>query len=122
MTAAAGLRCCLVALSCGAILSLAACEQWHLSVNGDGLLFVSVISDDGHPRDRFRVRTRDSNGVVRIRDLPSSGRLTLSPTAAGPLELTLLPPDGCSVAGPNPQFLTVAAGTSVRASFDVRCE
>ena len=122
MPAAAVVRSRLVALSCGAFLSLAACDQWHLSVNGDGLLFVSVIGDDVHPRDRFRVRTRDSNGVVLIRDVPSSGRLTLSPTAAGSLELTLLPPEGCTVAGPNPQFLTVAAGTTVRASFDVRCE
>jgi hypothetical protein len=122
MTSGAGLHRGIMALSCGAILSLAACEQWHLSVNGDGLLLVSVIGDNSHPRDRFRVRTRDSNGVVRIRDLPSSGRLTLSPTAAGSLELTLLPPEGCTVAGPNPQLLTVAAGTSVRVSFDVRCE
>lgn len=122
MTAGVGFCRRVMALSCGAMLSLAACDQWHLAVNGDGLLFVSVIGSDVHPRDRFRVRTRDSNGVVRIRDVPSSGRLTLSPTAAGSLELTLLPPEGCTVAGPNPQFLTVAAGTSVRVSFDVRCE
>lgn len=121
MTAGVGFRCRVMALSCGAILSLAACDQWHLSVNGDGLLFVSVIGDDVHPRDRFRVRTRDINGTVRILDVPSSGRLTLSPVTAGTLELTLLPPEGCTVADPNPQFLTVASGGSVRVSFDVRC-
>lgn len=112
----------LTALSCAAFLSLAACEQWHLSVNGDGLLFVSVIGDDVHPRDRFRVRTRDANGTVRVLEVPSSGRLTLRPVTAGTLELTLLPPTGCTVSGPNPQLLTVAADAAVRVSFDVRCE
>ena len=112
----------LLTMSCAGLLSVGACDQWHLSVNGDGLLFVSIIGDDAHPRDRFRVRTRDPNGAVRILDVPSSGRLTLRPVAAGTLELTLLPPDGCSVAGPNPQLLTVASDASVRVSFDVRCE
>ena len=104
-----------------AVLLLTGCDQWHLSVNGDGLLFVSVIGDDVHPRDRFRVRTRDSTGAVRILEVPSSGRLTLSPVAAGTLELTLLAPEGCIVAAPNPQYMTVASDTAVRVSFDVRC-
>jgi hypothetical protein len=118
----ASFRPSLIALACAALLSVSACDQWHLSVNGDGLLFVSIIGDAVHPGDRFRVRTRDSNGAVRILHVPSSGRLTLNPVTAGALELTLLPPAGCTVAGPNPQILTVAANASVRVSFDVRCE
>ena len=108
-------------LSCGAFLILAACDQWHLSVNSDGLLLVSVIGDEREPRDRFRVRTRDSNGTVRTLDMPTSGRLTLSRMAGGTLELTLLAPEGCTVRGPNPQLLTVTPDASVSASFDVRC-
>lgn len=102
-------------------LLLPGCDQWHLSINSDGLLFVSIIGDDAGPRDRFRVRTLDAGGTVQILDVPSSGRLRLSPVAAGTLELTLLPPAGCTVAGPNPRVLTVAADKTVRVSFDVRC-
>lgn len=109
------------ALSCGTLLYLAGCDQWHLSINGDGLLFVSISGDDAGPRDRFRVRTLDAEGTVQVLDVPSSGRLTLSPVTAGTLELTLLPPTGCTVAGPNPQVLTVATDKVVRVSFDVRC-
>jgi hypothetical protein len=115
------LRSSLRALSWGALLYLAGCDQWHLSINGDGLLFVSIIGDDTSPRDRFRVRTLDAEGTVQVLDVPSSGRLTLSPVAAGTLELTLLPPAGCTVTGANPQVLTVAADKTVRVSFDVRC-
>jgi len=115
------LRSSLRALSCGALLYLAGCDQWHLSINSDGLLFVSIIGDDTGPRDRFRVRTRDAEGTVQVLDVRSSGRLTLSPVAAGTLELTLLPPTGCTVTGANPQVLTVAADKTVGASFEVRC-
>lgn len=115
------LRSSLRALFCGALLHVAGCDQWHLSINGDGLLFVSIIGDDAGQRDRFRVRTLDAEGTVQVLDVPSSGRLTLNPVAAGTLELTLLPPAGCAVIGPNPRVLTVAADKTVRVSFDVRC-
>lgn len=120
LVAFASRRSLLRALSWGALL-LAGCDQWHLSINGDGLLFVSIIGDDTGPRGRFRVRTLDAEGTVQVLDMPSSGRLTLSPVATGTLELTLLPPAGCTVAGANPQVLTVAADKTVRVSFDVRC-
>jgi hypothetical protein len=115
------LRSSLRTLSCGALLYLAGCDEWHLSINGDGLLFVSIIGDDTGPRDRFRVRTLDAEGTVQVLEVPSSGRLTLSPVAVGTLELTLLPPAGCTVTGANPQMLNVAADRTVRTNFDVRC-
>ncbi len=109
------------ALALAGLLCLTACEEWHLSFNRDGLVFISVIGDAGEPRHGFRVRTRDAGGAVRILDVPASGQLTLTPVADGTLELTLLTPEGCRVAGSNPQTLTVAAGLEVRLAFDVRC-
>ena len=53
--------------------------------------------------------------------MPASGQLTVKPAADGPLELTLLTPEGCRVAGSNPRTLTVVAGEEVRSAFDVRC-
>jgi hypothetical protein len=103
------------------LLSFAGCDQWHLSVNSDGLVFISVIGDEDRPRDRFRLRTRTSDGVTRVRDVPASGRLTLRPVAAGDLEITLLPPDGCRVTSENPRTLTVAAHEAIELAFDVRC-
>jgi hypothetical protein len=47
--------------------------------------------------------------------------MTLMPLADGPIELTLLTPEGCDVVGSNPRTLTVAAGREIRLSFDVRC-
>jgi hypothetical protein len=109
------------ALGLAGLLLLAACDQWHLSINGDGLVFISVIGDHGGPRDRFRLRTRDAGGTTQIVDLPPTGQLTLTPVADGALELTLLAPEGCQVAEPNPQTLTVSAGQESRVAFDVRC-
>lgn len=103
------------------LLYLTACDQWHLSINSDGLVLISVIGDAGEPRHRFRVRARDAEGAVRILDVPASGQLTLTPVADGTLELTLLHPEGCRVAGANPRTLSVAAGESVKVDFDVRC-
>lgn len=114
------LRSSLRATSCGALLCLAACEHWHLSVNADGLVFIAVVGDVP-AGDRFRVRIRQSDGGTRVANVPATGRLTLSHTAAGTLELTLLPPAGCRVSAPNPRVLTVAADETVRVSFDVRC-
>ena len=109
------------ALGLAGLLHLAACDQWHLSINSDGLVFVSVIGDGGDHRDRFRVRTRDAGGTNRILDVPPSGQLPLKAVSDGPLELTLLTPEDCWVLGSNPRTLTVAAGQEVGLAFDVRC-
>lgn len=108
------------ALALAGLLGLGACDQWHLSINRDGLVFVSVIDGTGQ-RGGYRVRTRQADGTVRFVDLPPSGVLSLSPVPAGTLELTLLPPAGCTVAGPNPRVLTVGPDAAVRVTFDVRC-
>lgn len=109
------------ALTLAGLFLLAACDQWHLSIDSDGLVFISVIGDRAEPRERFRLRTRDARGTTRILDLPASGQLTLTPVADGPLELTLLTPEVCHVVGPNPRTLAVTAGQEVRSAFDVRC-
>ena len=109
------------ALALGGLLYLTACDQWHMSVNADGLVFVSVIGEGSDPRHRFRVRTQDAGGTTRTLDVPASGELTLKPAADGPLELTLLTPESCRVMGSNPRMLTVTAGQEVRSAFDVRC-
>lgn len=112
------------ALGLSGLLFLGACDQWHLSINSDGLVFISVIGDSEFRdrfRDRFRVRSRDAGGTIRTLDVPPSGKLTLTPVADGALQLTLLAPEGCQVAGPNPRALTVSAGQDVRVAFDVRC-
>ena len=109
------------ALALGGLFYLAACDQWHLSVNADGLVFVSVIGEDSDSRHRFRLRTREADSAVRILDVPASGQLTVKAAADGPLELTLLTPKGCRVVGSNPRTLSVTAGQEVRSAFDVRC-
>jgi hypothetical protein len=101
--------------------SLGACEAWHLSINSDGLVFVSIVSD-GQPRDRFRIRTRHSHGAVRVSDVPESGQVTFSGLADGVLELTLLPPGHCQIRSPNPQTVTVASGRELRLTFDATCD
>jgi hypothetical protein len=110
------------ALALAGLLYLTACDQWHLSINSDGLVFISVIGDNGEPRHRFRLRSRDAGGMTRILDVPSSGQLTLTPVSDGELQLTLLPPEGCQVSGPNPQTLVVTAGQEARVAFDARCD
>jgi hypothetical protein len=110
------------ALVLGGLLCFTACDRWHLSINADGLVFISVIGDyDGQPRDRFRVRVRESDGAVRVLTVPASGQLSLKSFTDGPLELTLLHPEGCHVAGANPRTFSVAAGEEVEVDFDVRC-
>ncbi len=109
------------ALALAGLLHLATCDQWYLAINSDGLIFVSVISYHGEPRQGFRLRTRDAGGTIRIQDVPASGQLTLRPLADGALQLTLLAPEGCQVAGANPRTLTVSAGQEARVAFDVRC-
>lgn len=99
-------------------LLLAGCDQWALSVGGNGLLFVGVIGDDHS--GPFRVRARQAEGT-RLLDVPPSGQLNLSGLAPGAVELTLLVPPGCQVAGANPQTLTVSPDQALQAAFEVRC-
>jgi hypothetical protein len=109
------------ALGLAGLLYMAACDQWHLSINRDGLVFISVIGDHAGSRERFRVRTRDAGGTIRILEVPASGELTLTPVADGELQVALLVPEGCRVSGPNLQTLTVFAGRESRVAFDVHC-
>ena len=108
-------------LALAGLLSLPACDQWHLSVNSDGLVFISVIGDGAEPAGRFRVRTRDAGGNIRMLDVPASGQLTLTAQTDGVLLLTLLTPEGCQVVGPNPRSLALSEGQETRVAFDVRC-
>lgn len=109
------------AVAGGCFLQVSACDHWHLSINSDGLVLVSVIRDNDQPSDRFRLRTRHSNGLTRLLDVPESGQMSLSSPADGTLELTLLPPEGCSVSAPNPRVVSVAADQQVEVSFDAHC-
>ena len=97
-----------------------ACDQWSLSVNSDGLLFISVVGDSGghHP---YRVRVRQSDGSTAMLEIPPSGQLSSEDLAPGMVELTLFAPPGCTVSGANPQNLTVQRGSTSRVAFDVRC-
>ena len=108
-------------LALAGLLSSRACDQWHLSVNSDGLVFISVIGDGAAAGGRFRVRTRDAGGHTRMLDVPASGQLTLTAQTDGELLLTLLTPEGCRVAGPNPRSLSLSEGEESRVAFDVRC-
>lgn len=104
-----------------ALLYLTACEEWHLSINRDGLVLVSVIGDGADPKGRYRLRTRDAQGITRTLEVPASGQVILTPLADGELEVTLLAPESCRVSGPNPKRVTVLGGEEVRLAFDVRC-
>ncbi len=108
-------------LALAGLLYLTACDQWHLSINSDGLVLISVVGDSGEPREGFRVRSRDAGETIQILDVPASGQLTLTPVADGALQLTLLAPEGCQVGGPNPQTLIVSADHESSVAFDVRC-
>ena len=105
----------------GGLLLLGACDEWHLSINSDGLVFISIVDDRHELRERFRVRIRDASGTTRMLAVPSSGELSLSATADGALQLTLETPQGCLIAGPNPRMLTVSAGEEIRVAFEVHC-
>lgn len=104
-----------------ASLLLTGCDRWALSIGGDGLLFIGVVGDSNHQPGRFRVRAREADGATRIMDVPASGQLSLSGLPAGTVELTLLLPSGCRVAGPNPQTLMVTPDQPANAAFEVRC-
>jgi hypothetical protein len=109
------------ALALTGTFALGACEAWHLSINSDGLVFVSVVSD-GYPRHRFRLRTRDTHGAVHVSDVPGSGQVTLSGVADGALELTLLPPERCQITSPNPRTVSVASGRELHLTFGASCD
>jgi hypothetical protein len=104
----------------GICLLLTACDQWALFINSDGVLSITIVSD-GYVPGRFRVRTRQADGFSRIVDVPSSGSLTLGAFKTGELELTLLAPEGCRVAAPNPRMVMANADETVNVAFDVRC-
>jgi hypothetical protein len=104
-----------------ALQLLAACDQWSLVVNSDGLLFISIVSDNGKFDQRYRVRARQSNGTTSLLEIPASGQLSSSGLEAGMVELTLFTPPGCAVSGPNPQNLMIRDGATVNVTFDVSC-
>jgi hypothetical protein len=110
------------ALAVAGLLSITACDEWHLSINSQGLVFISVTGSPAEPRHRFRVRTRDPQGSARTVEVPGSGQLTLTTLAGGTHELTLLTPEICRVSGSNPQLIETTAGAVVRLEFDVRCD
>lgn len=100
------------------VLFLPGCDQWALSIDSNGLVFISIIGE-GHS-GQFRLRAQQAEGTQFL-DVPASGRLSVSGLAPGAVELTLLLPPGCQVAGPNPQTLMVSSDQPVNAAFDVRC-
>jgi hypothetical protein len=103
------------------LLLLPACDQWHLSINSDGLVFISVIDNQNVPGDRFRVRIRSFDGTTQTLGVPASGELSLTQSADESIELTLLAPEPCQVLGPNPRSVSVSTDNETRVSFDVRC-
>jgi hypothetical protein len=112
---------CRVALGLALLLNVAACDQWFLAIDSNGLVFVSIIGYGAEPRGQFRLRIRETGGTVRTLDVPASGQMTLTPVPDGELEVTLLMPEGCAVSGPNPQRLSVLSSQEERVSFEVRC-
>src|SRR5919112_407190 len=108
-------------LALAGLLFLPGCDQWHLSINSDGLVFISIIDDQDLPGDRFRVRIRNFNGTTQTLGVPASGELSLTQAADGLMELTLVAPDPCQVLGANPRSISVSSGKETRVSFDVRC-
>jgi hypothetical protein len=109
-------------LAFACLLPLSACDQWALMVNSDGILFVSIVSDGFRGEDRFRVRTRESDGTTRLLEVPASGKMSFRSGSADPLELTLVAPPRCRVSAPNPRSVTVAAEQTVTVAFDVHCD
>jgi hypothetical protein len=108
------------AVTAAALLQLAACDQWSLLVNSDGVLSISIVTD-GEPLQRFRVRARESNGTSRDLQLPASGTLTLRSEPGGELELTLIAPEGCQVTAPNPRTVRVTADATASVTFEAHC-
>jgi hypothetical protein len=108
-------------LALAGLLLLPACDQWHLSINSDGLVFISIINDQDVPGDGFRVRVRNLDGTSQLFSVPASGELSLTRVSDESIQLTLLAPGLCRVVGPNPRSVSVTTGNETRVSFDVRC-
>jgi hypothetical protein len=109
------------ALALGLLHPITACDQWAVLVNSDGVLSISIVSDGFGLGNRFRVRARQADGVIRVLDVPPSGKLMLGGTGDGPVELTLLAPGDCRVSGLNPRTVSAGAHESVNVVFDVDC-
>lgn len=113
-----------LALTLGlSVLLLAGCDAWALSIGGDGLIFVSVIDDDGHrrPRGGYRIRVRADGRPPYEVALPPDGRLRLDPPADGPVELALVPPAGCRAVEPSALTVTPSDDGAARATFRLAC-
>ena len=104
-----------------ALQLLVACDRWSLIVNSDGVLSITIVSDDGFSGHHFRVRARQADGSTQTLEIPASGRLSSSALESGMVELTLESPEGCIVSGPNPQSLMVGEGPAASVTFDVSC-
>ena len=109
------------ALAITGLCLLPGCDQWHLSINSDGLIFISVAGDGIDTGDRFRVRVRNDDGGVRTLELPASRQLTVAAEPDRTVQLTLLVPEGCRIDGINPQTVTATAARSNRVDFAVHC-
>jgi hypothetical protein len=99
---------------------LGGCDQWALFVSSDGVLAITIVSD-GYTIGRFRIQSRELNGVSRVTDVPPSGQLTLSGLKPGEVEVTLLAPPQCQVAAPNPQTLIAEGDGTISVNFSVHC-
>ena len=99
---------------------LGGCDQWVLFVSSDGVLAIAIVSD-GYTVGRFRIQSRELNGVSRMTDVPPSGRLTLSGLQPGEVEVTLLAPPQCQVAPPNPRTLIAEGNGTISVDFRVHC-
>ena len=109
-------------LALGSSSLLSGCDQWALRINSDGLLSINIVSDGGQAPGRFRVRASQAGGLVRMIDLPASAQLRLDDFSEGALELTLLPPVGCRVSGPNPLHVEIESGHTLTVAFSVFCD
>jgi hypothetical protein len=110
------------ALVLGGILQLlGACDRWSLILNSEGVLSITIVSDGERPDHRYRVRARQADGTIRMFEVPASGRLSSNALTAGRVELTLLPPEGCTVSEPNPRTLVVVDKAVIDVTFDVAC-
>jgi hypothetical protein len=109
-------------LALAGLLLLPACDQWHLSINSDGLVFISVIDDQDVPGEGFRVRIRGVEGTTQMLGVPASGELSLTQVSDGSIQLTLLAPEPCRVVGNNPRSVSVTTGNETRVAFDVHCD
>jgi len=100
---------------------LAGCDHFSLAFSSDGFLAIAIVNDGPHPREPFRVRARLADGSSRLLDLSASGQVSVRELGSGEVELTLLPPAGCTVVSPNPISVGVGPDETRSVSFDVHC-